>query len=363
MEIQNFKMKVTPEQSRIVQQTLFNNRYKWQDGSTKVVLEQKTVLVLENCIKWTNEESFEGKDLPELTFQEFFDRYVKWCVKVTEENREVIYQWKLNNTKYSSHTKPNYYVFFDGTWAGGVSDGIMELTFEQFEKYVLKSKESKDMEKRIIGYKLKDECKQYEEAAIIIAAISKESFYSWIPKVGYNFGNGSELYSRFKKAGVLYLWFEPVFEENNYKIGEYVTDDDCKNIYKYGRYENGEHYPQGENSRFSFGTKLRRLTSEEIVKYQTKELYFGKVKFTIKKGDNFATTEYGNVTKEEIGIAIQWIENPPSLNGHKFNIKIGCGSTRDMKDLCNGMITDHRIAFGCQTGTLAQLKEIYNAFE
>ena len=69
MEIQNFKMRVTPEQSRIVQQTLFNNGYKWKDSSTKVALEQKTVLCLENCIKWTDEERFEGKYLPELTFQ------------------------------------------------------------------------------------------------------------------------------------------------------------------------------------------------------------------------------------------------------------------------------------------------------
>ena len=154
MEIQNFKMRVTPEQSRIVQQTLFNNGYKWKDSSTKVVLEQKTVLCLENCIRWTNEELFEGKNLPELTFQEFFDRYVKWCIRGSKE----LALWQLEDMhdKCDCHFREDniYYKPISGLlfWTpyNNLPEDYIEITFEQFEKYVLKTK---DMEKKIKNLK------------------------------------------------------------------------------------------------------------------------------------------------------------------------------------------------------------------
>ena len=283
MEIANFKMRVTPEQSRIVQQTLFNNGYKWRDGSTKVVLEQKTVLVLENCIKWTDEESFEGKDLPELTFQEFFDRYVKWCVKVTNKNYNTLEHWCINRIDFNlSYIPIQCYVVSDRVdrsyqrWTEHAPNGYIELTFEQFEKYVLKSKD-------MIRYKLKGDYSQYKEAAKYIATTTndytEDSFYM-----------NSIVYDNFKKAGVLDLWFEPV--------------------------------------------------------YESKELYFGKVKFTIHEG--YADTEYGKVTKEEISKVFDYISDAPGLvNGkHKLVMPIHDYS---------------KIKFGCQEGTVKELEDIYKA--
>ena len=301
MEIKPFKMRVTPEQSRIVQQTLFNNGYKKYYGDEIYIpKEPKTFIYLNKDINFTannsDENYFTYNYLPELTFQEFFDRYVKWCVMDCVE----VSEWASKHFgcfAYVSKDKHlcvlesySNYSFCDSS-EKKLSDYV-ELTFEQFEKYVLKSKESKDMEKKIIGYKLKEDFKQYEEAAIIIATMSKESFYSWIPKVGYNFGNGSELYFRFKKAGVLDLWFEPVYAENS------------------------------------------------------KELYFGKVKFTIKKG--YADTEYGKVTKEEISKVFDYISDAPGLvNGkHKLVMPIHDYS---------------KIKFGCQEGTVKELEDIYKA--
>lgn len=317
MEIQNFKMRVTPEQSRIVQQMLFNNGCQWESGSKKVINTDKPFLYLEDeSIQFDQTYSgafYNNYNLPELTFQEFFDRYVKWCIRGSKE----LAKWERvvmnGRCDYFLNAKENYYfpktkdlIYWNAVHK--LPETYIELTFEQFEKYVLKSKESKNMEKKIIGYKLKEDFKQYEEAAIIIATISKESFYSWIPKVGYNFSNGSELYFRFKKAGVLNLWFEPVYEESS------------------------------------------------------KELYFGKVKFTIKKGDNYATTEYGNVTKEEIGIAINYIENPPKLNNYTFGVRMEKGTTTYTLDIIEKS-KEASIAFGCQEGTYKELKAIYNAFE
>lgn len=318
MEIQNFKMRVTPEHSRIVQQTLFNNGCQWESGGKKVINTDKHFLYLEDKnIQFDAsylDDFYNNYNLPELTFQEFFDRYVKWCVEVTNKNYNTLEHWCINRIDFDlSYIPIQCYVVSDRVdrsyqrWTEHAPNGYIELTFEQFKKYVLKSKESKDM-KKIIGYKLKEDFKQYEEAASIIAAISKESFYSWIPKVGYNFGNGSELYSRFEKAGVLDLWFEPVYRETS------------------------------------------------------KELYFGKVKFTIKKGDNFATTEYGNVTKEEIGITINYIENPPKLNNYTFGVRMEKGTTTYTLDIIEKS-KEASIAFGCQEGTYKELKAIYNAFE
>ena len=366
MKIKPFKMKVTSEQSRIVQQTLFSNNYMWFTGDTTITnLSSPHLYFYEDTLRQTEdfqESFFIEHELPELTFQEFFDRYVKWCIKDCEE----VSAWTAKEFRAGSFIINNSYLCVENNyqnyWFYPVDDipkDYIELTFEQFKQYVLKTK---DMEKKIIGYKLKEDCKQYRVAACRIADISDDGLTIDVTRKGCSFLANTRTETYLKEAGVLDLWFEPVFEENNYKIGEYVTDDDCKNVYKYGRYENGKHYPQEEYSSFSFGTNLRRLTSEEIIKYQTKELYFGKVKFTIKKGDNFATTEYGKVTKEEIGIAINYIENPPKLNNYTFGVKMEKGTDTYTLDIIEKSKKAY-IAFGCQEGTYKELKAIYNAFE
>lgn len=151
--------------------------------------------------------------------EEEFKLPEKWCIKIPDyktglfiiENFAPKQDWYKNNPN-----NVNYFCFADtffACWAEKQPKDYTEITFEQFKKYVLNLKENNNMEnKEIIGYKLKEDCNQYEDAAIIISNISKEQFYSWIPKKGYNFNNGSVLYSRFKKAGVLDLWFEPVYK-------------------------------------------------------------------------------------------------------------------------------------------------------
>ncbi len=282
-------MRVTPEQSRIVQQTLFNNGYKWKDSSTKVVLEQKTVLCLENCIMWTNEELFEGKNLPELTFQEFFDRYVKWCVMGCVE----VSEWASKHFgchAYVSKDKHlcvlesySHYSFCDSS-EKKLSDYV-ELTFEQFEKYVLKTK---DIEKKIIGYKAP-----------------------------------FDLFNREVKAGFIY---KPLASKNNKYYAPVNFED-------------------------KVGLPHLNLPKEiveqwEPVYEEEKILYFGKVKFTIKKG--YADTEYGKVTEEEISKVFDYIADAPGLvNGkHKLVMPIHDYS---------------KIKFGCLEGTVKELEDIYKA--
>ena len=80
------------------------------------------------------------------------------------------------------------------------------------KEYVLKTKETEERE--IIGYKLKEDCKQYEEAALKIMNTrwGDPKYHVTVNSVIKNL----------IKAGVLDLWFEPVFKEE-FKIGDWVT--------------------------------------------------------------------------------------------------------------------------------------------
>lgn len=91
----------------------------------------------------------------------------------------------------------------------------VELTLEQWDKIINKKEEI--MDKEIIGWKLKEDCEQYESAALKL--VNSSRFYSFAE--GYNFAINSENESSLKKAGVLELWFEPVYKEE-FKIGNWI---------------------------------------------------------------------------------------------------------------------------------------------
>ena len=81
-----------------------------------------------------------------------------------------------------------------------------EITLKQFKKHVLGMND-----KKIIGYKLKDDAYKYEEAAAKILNDNKLSL-TWVND-RFIFGRYSAAEKEFRKAGVLDLWFEPVYEE------------------------------------------------------------------------------------------------------------------------------------------------------
>ncbi len=81
--------------------------------------------------------------------------------------------------------------------------------------------------RKIKGYRLKEECKQYAEA---LNKITENSLSSIIDtKHGVNFMHGSYVFDKAQEAGVMH-WFEPVYEEPEFtaKKGEWVviTDHD-----------------------------------------------------------------------------------------------------------------------------------------
>jgi len=113
-------------------------------------------LSLENYYNWFNSK----KDLPIYTFEQFKEMYLeeefvlpeKWFIKITDENKEVLNEWKRNTKFKQTITEKESFVVEDGGMYGTKywSDNKTEITFEQFKKYVLKQE---TMEKEIIGYK------------------------------------------------------------------------------------------------------------------------------------------------------------------------------------------------------------------
>ena len=147
----------------------------------------------------------------------------KWAIELYPEVKKWIENEYQTNC-YSEDPKNN--IFHFPNWRNGngflkhwhtsniVEKGYTQITLEQFKKHFLKEK---TMKKEIIGYKL---IKPEYEGAL------KNIQPQWNKKIheekGYNVAINSGVYYDFKKAGVLDLWFEPVYEEE-FKVGDWVT--------------------------------------------------------------------------------------------------------------------------------------------
>lgn len=148
----------------------------------------------------------------------------KWFIKGCKET----YKWSGYNDfkpEYvdfeKHHASLNYYA----------RNGFIQITFEQFKKYVL----MKD-DKKIIGYKLKDDCEKYREAACNIAGLSNAALKVSKSRKNTSFLNGNVTESSLKDAGVLDLWFEPVYAPKYSlpKINGYEGELTGYNVVKYG---------------------------------------------------------------------------------------------------------------------------------
>lgn len=155
-----FKMKdLTLEKSKIVQETLFKNGYKWCDAETeeeltKVYDGDSSVLYFGDFYNFKQalmssdvvDKFYNEAQVPELTFEEFEKMYVnkefvlpeKWCFKVTKDNYEEFkHLRKLSSVEGYITSKP----FRDLGWGWHEFQPIgTEITFDQFKQYVLKEK-------------------------------------------------------------------------------------------------------------------------------------------------------------------------------------------------------------------------------
>ena len=122
--------------------------------------------------------------------------------------------------------------------------------------------------KKIVGYKLTKP--EYKEAVIKICNYSVFDFKRF--KIEVSEGAVEHL----QKAGVLDLWFEPVYEQEEFKVGDWVTTTTDVSI-SYEKPKKGEVFQITEiKSEFVFfssngavrNDRIRKATEEEIKKAQ-----------------------------------------------------------------------------------------------
>lgn len=155
---------------------------------------------------------------------ETFNLPKKWCIKDSTDKQLLKFFENYNHGRYNGNSQQIFhYPRINGNCLySSIQKGYTLITFDQFEKYVLK--------KEIIGYKLKEEFKHYEKAAKSIAGIERFMSGEW------HFTYDSPTYGEIKKAGVLDLWFNPVYEETKTlpKINGYEGTKLNNSTVKYG---------------------------------------------------------------------------------------------------------------------------------
>lgn len=195
-----------------------------------------------------------------LTFKEFKAKYMKeelpekWIVKPLSRQFKVVNDWAMSK---SGKDYKNY------QWHTGVAydqDGMYKsysdptITFEQFNRLVLNQNKMK-----LIGYKLKND--KYKEAALKIIGVSDFSSSK------YSFADGSRSHELISEAGVLDLWFTPVYEEDKPLSKEYSLKSGYKlQIHKNGDviFSDGKFTVQNLKDLFPYSLGIKKIYSFTI---------------------------------------------------------------------------------------------------
>ncbi len=78
--MESFKIKVTPEQSKIVQEEMFKREYQWFVYNTCVSFTNRPFIFFHSngrIYHSNSQDLFVADELPELTFEEFEAKYLK----------------------------------------------------------------------------------------------------------------------------------------------------------------------------------------------------------------------------------------------------------------------------------------------
>lgn len=208
---------------------------------------------------------FKLSDLIALTPKEEFVLPERWAIRHYPETLK----WIQENAEVNGHCIKESFCYYypcdrsNSNYGGYIPSGYTEITLEQFRKYVLGKQAIKP---KLIGY----QCMS-GYAKLAWKLVDKTSSKVFLIR------EFDESFKVFKDAGVLDIWFTPIYED-----------------------------------------------VEEI-------RYFGDVKFTIK--GSVAETEYGKITKNEVKAALDYIENPPKLAGHFLSVlntsgeRVGIGTS------------------------------------
>ena len=158
----------------------------------------------------------------------------KWKVKYNEISQAILDDWRRSNgADMDYHELDNWVIsdpYEDNSWMiYGDDDEYEEITFKQFKEHVLNSK-GKIMEKKLLGYKLKE--LDYSIAAVKIEG-NRICGISNIKTMIFNSKDHYNAIHSWKEAKVLDKWFEEVYEDIiEFKVGDYVWMDKHHNDIK-----------------------------------------------------------------------------------------------------------------------------------
>jgi len=277
----------------------------------------------------------------------------------TREEFDIINKFYGKNWIYSTTKNINGYhnngddQTHTNNWVGSFSDkekllknGYIQITFEQFQKHVLKEKE---MEKKIIGYKLNGKV-EVEKVAYLLgcASTERDGMFFWETHFdGLTFLKAKEL-------GILDIWFEPVYEEK-FKVGDWVTiikdsGDEGDNIkkginytFKIANIEQSLLYKDvwlisdNDNNNGVLSGYCRKATKKEIDKARTHIIQMhssnkGIFEIEVVDGKAYYRPENKELPKEWIKSIINYYDDiltsyAASLNPYEIkiaSIKVGC---------------------------------------
>ena len=318
---------------------------------------------------------------PEPAFPE------RWCIKLTEENIKEVGGYynkqtgSIDNT-YTKCSSVDYLRSHCHDCGKSIMDGkchynyrtamptkdFPEITTEQFIKYVLKKEE-----RPIVSYKLKE---QYVKSCYdAVCKICNGNFFF---TDNFIMCRRTDSIKKLKDAGVLDIWFEPVYPID-YKVNDWVVilntgsslRDSVRGFFSGAKvgdtvkiekvlYMGGNasaEDPRYCGSNWNLRSEdFRPATEDEIKAVLEPVLYFGKVEFKLDKINMLYTTKYGPVSLDELQNAIKYILTPPSLGGHSLKIhnSSGYASLGDIHAVDKNLT----IGFGCESGTLEELLKL-----
>lgn len=204
----------------------------------------------------------------------------KWCITTTEESQDEIFDWLEKNTNWNSKnisidlTIGNHYCINKNictAWmyfAPERKKGYTEITFEQFQKYVLKEEADTNWTPQAGDWVItKNYCSEYDGRALLIKNIINKKFCYFEVEDGgkYDSKDNFSINCVIRKA-------EPhEISKTEFKIPEYVEYIDT--IHK-GQIVKVEDWCCESYCKVIFSNRNKEQPFKHLVKPSTKEAYY-----------------------------------------------------------------------------------------
>lgn len=225
-----FRVNVTPEQSRIVQETLFKLGYKWYSGTTHVSHTSEPVLCISPIDKDITYSSYHMSS--NMTFDQFKEKYMefklpeKWCIKQCEELKQYCKN-ELNKVNISGDM-PDWYYYINLTkgstvywnYSKNIPNGYTEITFEQFVKHILKQ-ETMEKELKVTKEYVLELARLYPETKDKLKVLFPKAFeYDKYFKIPLKYNNRRQVIVTEYGGDVIWVKQDYEFAEKGFYLNE-----------------------------------------------------------------------------------------------------------------------------------------------